>query len=120
MAGWKGRDWVAAVAQLSARFHKPVLFGEAGYMSGDYAAAQPWLNYYGLPNESLQANLYQALLETFEPYSWWKGVVWWDWSTDPDGPAANGRTFTGKTAETTLACWYAAGMRPDNPTSSVP
>ena len=120
MAGWKGRDWVAAVAQLSARYHKPVIFGEAGYMSGDYAGAQPWLNYYGLPNQTLQANLYQALLQTFEPYSWWKGVVWWDWSTDPDGPADNGRTFAGKAAEVTLASWWGLGLRPDSPGTSVP
>lgn len=120
MAGWRGRDWVAALAQLSGRFHKPILFGEAGYMSGDYAAAQPWLNYYGLPNQTLQADLYQALLQTFEPYSWWKGVVWWDWSTDPDGPADNGRTFAAKAAEATLACWWGAGLRPDNPGSAIP
>ena len=118
--GWKGRDWVAAVAGLANKFHKPVVFGEAGYLSGDYAAAQPFLNYYSIPNETLQANLYQALLQTFEPYSWWKGVVWWDWTTDPDGPAANGRTFTGKAAEATLASWYGAGLRPDNPATPLP
>ncbi|MHB1912854.1 MAG: glycoside hydrolase family 113, partial [Acidimicrobiales bacterium] len=65
MAAWRGRNWVSALAQLSARYHRPIVFGEAGYLSGDYAAAQPFLNYYSTPNEGLQADLYQALLETF-------------------------------------------------------
>jgi len=120
MAAWRGRNWVAAVAQLSARYHRPILFGESGYLSGDYAAAQPFLNYYSTPNEPLQADLYQALLETFEGYSWWKGVVWWDWSAVPDGPAANGRTFAGKSAQVMLTCWYAEGMRPDDPSQALP
>ena len=120
MAAWRGRNWVSALAQLSARFHRPILFGESGYLSGDYAAAQPFLDYYSTPNEGLQANLYQALLETFEGYSWWKGVIWWDWSGVPDGPAANGRTFAGKTAQVMLTCWYAEGMRPEDPSEALP
>jgi hypothetical protein len=119
-AGWKGRNWVAQVAALVARYHRPVLFGEAGYMSGDYAAANPYLNFYGDPNPGLQADLYQALLETFQPYGWWAGVVWWDWEVVPDGPALNGRTFQGKGAEMALACWYGEGMRPDSPDSPLP
>jgi hypothetical protein len=120
MAGWRGRNWVTALAQLAARYKRPIVFGEAGYLSGDYAAAQPFLNYYSTPNEGLQADLYQALLETFEPYSWWKGTLWWDWSAAPDGPAANGRTFAAKGAQVMLAGWYGAGMRPDDPTKSLP
>jgi len=120
MAAWRARNWVSALAALSARYHRPIVFGESGYLSGDYAAAQPFLNYYSTPNEGLQADLYQALLETFEPYSWWKGVIWWDWSASPDAPAANGRTFTSKSAQVMLTCWYAEGMRPDNPSEALP
>ena len=120
MAAWRGRDWVSALAGLAARYHRPIVFGEVGYLSGDYAAAQPFLNYYSTPNEGLQADLYQALLETFEPYGWWKGVVWWDWSASPDSPADNGRTFTGKGADLVLACWYGEGMRPDDPSQALP
>lgn len=118
--GWKGRDWVSAVAAVAANYHRPILFGEVGYMSGDYAGAQPYLNYYSLPNQALQADLYQALLETFEPYPWWAGVIWWDWDIVPDALAANGRTFQGKGAEVMLTCWYAEGMRPDDPATALP
>lgn len=120
MAGWKGRNWVQEVAALATRYHKPIVFGEVGYMSGDYAGAQPYLNYYSIPNLGLQADLYQALLETFQPYGWWAGVVWWYWSAEPDAPADNGRSFTGKGAEVLLSCWYADGMRPDNPATALP
>lgn len=119
MTGWKKRDWVSEVAGLAARFHKPVLFGEVGYMSSRYAAAHPYLNYYSDPDESLQADLYQALLETFQPYSWWDGVNWFDWEVLPDGPAENGRTFQAKTAEVLLEDWYAQDRRPTSRTTPM-
>lgn len=117
--GWRGRDWVSAVAQLSAAYHRPILFGEVGYMSGQYAGRQPYLNYYSTPDEALQAGLYQALLETFEAYPWWAGVNWFDWEVVPDGPALNGRTFQAKAAETTLQDWYGRGVRPRDPDTPV-
>ena len=116
--GWQGRNWVAEVARLARTYGKPVVFGEAGYMSGDHAAAHPYLNSYDTPNPNLQADLYQALLETFGGYQWWAGAVWWDYELEPDALAANGRTFTGKPAETVLQLWYAGGVRP--PTPSTP
>ena len=115
MPGWQGRNWVAAVAWLAGRFGKHVVFGEVGYMSGDYAASHPYLDNYATPNLPLQADLYQALLETFSGYSWWAGTVWWDYQVTPDALAANGRTFTGKLAETLLQMWYADGIRPSSP-----
>ncbi|HVA42061.1 MAG TPA: hypothetical protein VNF50_01100, partial [Acidimicrobiales bacterium] len=60
-------------------------------------------------NPTLQANLYQALLQTFSGYSWWMGVAWWEWS-DATGDAA--RTPRGKAAETLLRNWYVNGWRP--------
>lgn len=119
MPGWQGRDWVAQVARLAATYRKPVLFGEAGYMSGDHAAARPYLDWYDTPNLTLQADLYQALLETFENYGWWAGVVWWDYSLVPDSATANGRTFAAKPAETLLQEWYAGGVRPNDPTTPL-
>jgi hypothetical protein len=117
--GWQGRDWVAAVARLAATYRKPVVFGEVGYMSGDHAAARPYLDWYDTPNPTLQADLYQALLETFGGYQWWAGAVWWDYELEPDSVAANGRTFAGKPAETVLQLWYAGGVRPPSPTTPM-
>ena len=119
MPGWRGRDWVGQVAALAARFHKPVVFGEVGYMSGDYAGAHPYLDYYANPNPGLQANLYQALLETFQGYGWWAGAVWWDYQVTPDALAVNGRTFADKPAETLLQLWYAQGLRPPDPSDPL-
>ena len=116
--GWQGRNWVAQLQRLVATYHRPILFGEAGYMSGNDAAAHPYLNDYEGTNWGLQADLYQALLETFQGYGWWAGVIWWDYSQVNDG-AGNGRTFAGKLAEVMLQMWYADDDRPATPSSSL-
>jgi hypothetical protein len=113
-AAARGRHWAAEVAALAAATRKPIVFAEAGYMSGQFAARTPYLDFYGLPDWQLQADLYQALVETFSGQRWWSGVIWWDWEAG-DGPALNGRTFRSKTAEAFLQLWYGAGMRPPNP-----
>ncbi|HEV2369091.1 MAG TPA: hypothetical protein VGR90_04405, partial [Acidimicrobiales bacterium] len=110
-----GSNWVAVLDQLAASTHKPIVFGEAGYMSGDYAAKQPFLNFEGQPDWQLQSDLYQALLETFSAKPWWSGAVWWEWG-NPDGAIPDaGRSPGGKTAELLLQRWYAQGQRPANP-----
>lgn len=118
-AATRGRDWVATLAALSAANGRPIIFGEAGYMAGEYAARTPYLDFYGVTDWSLQANLYQAMLETFQNQPWWAGVMWWDWETTDDGPAADGRTFRAKTAEDVLTLWYRAGSRPSSPTQPL-
>src|SRR6185312_12435715 len=35
-----GRHWVSELSALAARTGRPIVFGEAGYMSGDYSARQ--------------------------------------------------------------------------------
>lgn len=113
--GYAGRNWVADLENLENEFHKPILFGEVGYMSGDYAGNQPFLNYQSTTNWQLQSDLYQALLETFSGYSWWDGVVWWEWYLTSDTTSDNDRSPRGKTAEVMLQRWYAQGLRPPSP-----
>src|SRR5579884_921642 len=60
-----GRDWVGALTHLAATTGKPIIFGEIGYMATTYAARQPFLNFVGQPDPALQADLYQALLQSF-------------------------------------------------------
>ena len=108
-ATYKGHNWVDSLIHLANSTNKPILFGEVGYMASDYAASQPFDNNYVNDNPTLQANLYQALLQTFSGYSWWMGVAWWEWS-DATGDAA--RTPRGKAAETLLRNWYVNGWRP--------
>lgn len=106
---YQGHNWVDGLIHLADSTNKPILFGEVGYMASDYAASQPFDNNYVNDNPTLQANLYQALLQTFSGYSWWMGVAWWEWS-DASGDAA--RTPRGKAAETLLRNWYVNGWRP--------
>lgn len=108
-------NWVKELTNLADSTGKPILFGEVGYMSGDHAAKQPFLNYQDTTNWQLQSDLYQALLETFEGYSWWDGVVWWEWYLTSDTTSDDDRSPRGKTAEDLLRRWYELGQRPASP-----
>ena len=108
-ATYRGHNWVGSLIHLADSTNKPILFGEVGYMASDYAASQPFDNNYVDDNPTLQANLYQALLQTFSGYSWWMGVSWWEWS---DASADAQRTPKAKAAETLLRNWYVNGWRP--------
>lgn len=115
-----GSDWVAELSALAAHTGKPLVFGEAGYMSGDYAARQPFLDFEGQADWLLQSDLYQALLETFSGRSWWRGVVWWQWYPPTAGGTGSGRTPQGKTAEALLRDWYLRGWRARDPAQPIP
>ena len=110
-----GSNWVAELDHLAASTGKPIGFGESGYMAGDYAGKQPFLNFDGQPDWQVQSDLYQALLETFSGKSWWAGAVWWEWGRADGWLADSGRSPGGKTAELLLKRWYALGMRPADP-----
>ena len=118
-SAYSGRNWLGLVQRFAANTGKPILFGEVGYMSGDYAAKQPFLNFQGNVNWQLQSDLYQAVLTMFHNQSWWAGAVWWEWylpaGTGPD----NTRTPRGKTAEDLLQAWYARGWRPSDQTTPL-
>lgn len=125
-AGWrssrakafKGRNWVREMATLARSTKKPVLFGEAGYISSTYAARQPFDESQRVkPDQQVQANAYQALLETFEGEPWWMGVVWWEWFDQPGSDPLTAMTYTprDKLAEQLLTAWYSRGWRPSAP-----
>ncbi|HVA42826.1 MAG TPA: hypothetical protein VNF50_05030 [Acidimicrobiales bacterium] len=110
-----GRNWVGELAGLAQRTGRPIVFGEAGYMSGDFAARQPFLDFQGQADWQLQSDLYQALLETFSGRSWWRGVDWWEWFPSSGSVADDSRTPEAKTAESLLKDWYGRGWRPSDP-----
>ncbi len=113
-----GKDWVAALQRLAAKTGRPIMFGEAGYMSSDFAGRQPFLEFMGRHNFRLQGDLYQALLETFEGKSWWLGTVWWEWYGSSQR-FSDDRTPRGKSAEEVMRRWYAEGIRPPSPDQEV-
>lgn len=118
-SAYQGRNWVAALGNLARSTGKPILFGEIGYMGGDYAGKQPFLNYASTINWQLQSDLYQAALETFQNQSWWAGAVWWEWYIPTNSNTDDGRTPRDKTAETLMQRWYRDGWRPASPTTPL-
>ena len=105
-------DSYAMVELLARQTGKKVLFGEAGYRSREYGARQPFdgVSRNGSPSGEVQANAYQALLETFDSKPWWRGVLWWDWEIAPvDDTSFSPR---GKPAEALLKAWLVDGWRP--------
>ena len=117
-SSYAGRNWLGVVQHFAATVGRPILFGEVGYMSGDYAGKQPFLNFQGTVNWQLQSDLYQAVLETFHDAPWWDGAVWWEWYIPQSAGADNTRTPRAKTAEELMGAWYGRGWRP--PTPSTP
>lgn len=110
-----GRNAAGEVEKLAARTGKKVLFGEAGYRSRDWATKLPF-DYAadeGDPNPALQADAYQALIETFDSKPYWRGVLWWEWELNSARPERE-ETFTprGKAAEDVIKAWYVDGVRP--------
>ena len=107
-----GASWFDRVKALSASTGKRVVFGEVGYRSTEYGGRRPWEAYGDERfHAQTQANLYQALLETFEDQSWWSGTTWWEW-TRTSGSEGRGFTPRDKPAEALLRSWWAEGKRP--------
>jgi hypothetical protein len=94
------------------RYGKPIFFTEVGYrnIAGDHLV--PW-SYApgGTPDQAEQARDYKALLWYWRHFSWWRGVLWWDWSPDPGqtGPANIDFTPQGKKAEAVMRHYFAQG-----------
>jgi hypothetical protein len=130
-AGWqasrvkefKGHTWAKNMATLARTTGKQVLFGEAGYLSSTYAARKPYDESQRFdPDQQVQADAYQALLETFEHESWWMGVVWWEWVPEAGSDSGSSMTYSprDKQAEKLMSAWYARGWRPGAPGGPIP
>lgn len=115
-AAFKGRNWADEMATLARTTGKPLLFGEAGYLSSTFAARKPYDQSERFRiDQQVQADAYQALLEVFETKPWFMGVVWWEWI--PTAPDTRSTTYSprGKLAEDLLTAWYGRGWRPGAP-----
>ena len=111
---WYERNSVAEVEKLAQKTGKRVLFGEAGYRSVDFGTKLPFdFAAEGDANPALQADAYQALIETFDDKTYWRGVLWWEWELNsPQPEKETGFTPRGKAAEDVVRAWYAQGIRP--------
>jgi hypothetical protein len=87
------RDMTAIVdrmAKLHQRFHKPVLFTEAGFESTPSSHKEPWRDESGMPVDlEEQKRNYEALLSAFWRQPWFAGVYWWKVGTNAYGGPNN-------------------------------
>jgi len=105
--------WVTptlALENLSRQYNnKPIIFTEIGYRSVDGTNQHSWeWQAGGTIDLQEQADCYLAALETFWGKSWFRGIYWWYWSTNPDqgGPEDMDYTPHNKPAETVLRNYY--------------
>lgn len=113
------RPIVARLGALSRQWRKPVLFTEIGYCARNCTGA----NMGPTPTRAdleWQAESYQAAFAALSKNSWWRGLYWWAWNTDPAGadtPACI--TPQGKPAEELLHRLY-RGKAPWVPPPKTP
>ncbi|MFI1745275.1 glycoside hydrolase family 113 [Thalassobellus sediminis] len=101
-----------AVAKLSNKLQKPVLFTEFGYRSVDFSGKQPWRSDRSMTEVNLEAqkNTTQALFETFWGENWFAGGFLWKWhhNYEKAGGKNNARfTPQNKPAEALIKEMYA-------------
>jgi len=114
VAAWSndahGRNPMADLKNLVYTFKRLVVFTEIGYRSIDGANKHPW-DYTTDAAVDLQeqADCYEALFQVFHDKPWFRGTLFWAWSTNPaeGGSADKGYVVRDKPAETVLSDWYA-------------
>ncbi len=92
-------DWQSGIG-------KPLLFTEAGWCSQEGCSIEPW-NYFHSEQASPaghqeQRNNYQAFLDTWYDRPEVAGIIWWEWTETPGGPADYHYTPRDKPAEQVL------------------
>ena len=95
---------------LVTKFRRPILFTEIGYRSLNGTNKEPW-NWQadnGFDGDE-QADCYEALFQVFHAKPWFRGTLFWAWSTNPTegGNTDKGYVVRDKPAETVLSNWYA-------------
>ncbi len=103
------------LADLSAKFDKPILFIETGVTNVRGCARYPWSHpdaKLGDPiDQQEQVNYYEAMFEAFWDEPWFMGFAWWDWPAQlyekADADEHRGFCIYGKPAEEVVRTWYA-------------
>ena len=112
VAGWG--PVYTMLAELHARWNKPLIFTEIGMRSIAGAARAPWdWQCSGAVDPVSQAKWYQAAFQTFSAHSFMAGMFWWEWSPWPSVGWSSDTSYTphGKPAEVILTDWYTNKLR---------
>ena len=106
-------DLVNKVEAVEERFHKPVIFTEAGFPSVSHGNQRPWADgRSGAADPQLQARCYQAIFRAFYNKPWFEGMYWWKVGTNGfGGPVDTSLTPWGKPAMQVVRDWYQNGDR---------
>lgn len=103
------------ITPIHSKWNKPVVFTEVGYRSVSNSWRTPWDWWSGGSYDGIgQANLYEALLSYWNSYSWMEGVIFWEWSPNPNagGNGEIGYTPQRKEAETILKNYWTGISNP--------
>lgn len=122
---WGGQSYVDYLHHLSQSTGKPILFTELGYESESLAAREPGdALTTGAPNPTMQADLYRAFFEVWQPQNaWMKGAYLWTWSPNATPSEASswatGYDFRDKPAESVIATAFGGPEMPPSATGPV-
>lgn len=99
---------VSKVETVVERFHKPVIFTEAGFGAHQNSHREPWEDETAKPLDlAEQARSYQALLDAVYRKPWFRGVYWWKVGTNGyGGPDNNSMTPWRKPAMDVVRHFY--------------
>lgn len=107
-AGWD--EHAAALRRVSERAGRPVLFTEIGYRSVGYAAETPWRwpsrHEDAVPDDTLQARLYEAFFERLWPEPWLAGAILWKWHPGGERLRPTGFSPQNKPATAVIRRWF--------------
>ena len=104
--------YLTEIAQVHARFGKPVIFTEIGYPSALGGLERPW-QVGRIYSAEVQRRGLAAAFRALSGKPWFRGMYLWHWTTDSaDGGAGDtDHTPKGKPAERTVREWFSGTAR---------
>lgn len=119
VSAWGSRGYLAAIASVSQRTGKRVLFTELGYRGGHTTAVHPNLwNVADVTDTQAQANAYEAFYEAVAAQPWFAGIYWWE--VNPDSWWVQDYNPIGKPAEQVVVAWNARASSAEVPSAPSP
>lgn len=111
----------STIAPLQQKFNKAIVFTELGYRSLHNANAYPWdYSKTGTVDTALQSRLYDAMYAFWSGKSYFQGIHWWEWESNPNA-GGNNTTFTpqNKPAQITMTNWNGGATTAPPPPSNI-